>query len=152
MFLHVSVILFTGGCLAHCMLGYTPLTRGSPPQQTPPLDQAPSPQTRSPLEQTPPQTRHPLPRTRPPHTHSAVHAWKYGQQAGGMHPTGMQSCNHYYFVHCKGWVSASTLRQLCDETNDNILIENNGVTQKWVATPFCRIFLTQNMLQRYRFR
>ena len=23
----------------------------------------------------------------------AVHAGRYGQQAGGMHPTGMQSCN-----------------------------------------------------------
>ena len=24
----------------------------------------------------------------------AVHAGRYGQQAGGMHPTGMQSCNY----------------------------------------------------------
>ena len=36
-----------------------------PPEQTPPPDQAPP---------------------------SAVHAGRYGQQAGGMHPTGMQSC------------------------------------------------------------
>ena len=27
----------------------------------------------------------------------AVHAGRYGQQAGGMHPTGMQSCSH-----CRG--------------------------------------------------
>ena len=33
MFLHVSVILFIGGCLSHCMLGYIPPgTRGSPPR------------------------------------------------------------------------------------------------------------------------
>ena len=31
----------------------------------------------------------PRPGIPPPH---AVHAGRYGQQAGGMHPTGMQSC------------------------------------------------------------
>ena len=31
--------------------------------------------------------------------------------------------------------SASTLQQLCNDTIDAALIENNGVTQKWVATP-----------------
>ena len=30
----------------------------------------------------------------------------------------------------------STLRQLCDDARDTVLIEDNGVTQKWVATPF----------------
>ena len=44
-------------------------------EQTPP---SPTP------DQTCPQRRHPPP--------SAVHAGRYGQQAGGMHPTGMQSC------------------------------------------------------------
>ena len=34
------------------------------------------------------------------------------------------------------WASASVLRQLCDDTSDSDLIENNGVAQKWVATPF----------------
>ena len=33
-------------------------------------------------------------------------------------------------------VSASTLRQLCYEVSNTVLIENNGVTQKWVATQF----------------
>ena len=33
----------------------------------------------------------PLARQTSPH---AVHAGRYGQQAGGMHPTGMQSCLH----------------------------------------------------------
>ena len=48
------------------MLGYTPQTRGRYP-----------PRAETPLEQTPP---------------GVVHAGRYGQQAGGMHPTGMQSC------------------------------------------------------------
>ena len=32
-------------------------------------------------------------------------------------------------------VSASMLQQLCDDATDTVLIENNGVAQKWVATP-----------------
>ena len=43
-----------------------------------------------PLEQTPP------PGTR--HHPCTVHAGRYGQQAGGMHPTGMQSCFHMILV------------------------------------------------------
>ena len=39
--------------------------------------------------QAPPGTRHPPGPGTPP---SAVHAGRYGQQAGGTHPTGMQSC------------------------------------------------------------
>ena len=65
------------GGLPHCMLGYTPpRTRGSHPS---PRDQAPplGPEAGTPQDQTPP---------------SAVHAGRYGQQAGGTHPTGMQSC------------------------------------------------------------
>ena len=61
MFLHVSVILFTGGS--------APLHAGIHPQ-----DQ----------RQAPP---------------SAVHAGRYGQQAGGTHPTGMQSCFLYVVYH-----------------------------------------------------
>ena len=34
------------------------------------------------------------------------------------------------------WASASVLWQFCDDTNDSDLIENNGVDQKGVATPF----------------
>ena len=67
MFLHVSVILLTRGgvCLSACW------------DSRPPWEQTPPPRSRPPWEQTPP----------PP-----VHAGRYGQQAGGMHPTGMQSC------------------------------------------------------------
>ena len=36
-----------------------------------------------------PGTRHPPPE---PVTPCAVHAGRYGQQVGSMHPTGMQSC------------------------------------------------------------
>ena len=55
---------------------------GTPPRQVQPPGQA------SPLEEAPP------PR--------AVHAGRYGQQAGGMHPTGMHSCAIcylFYFSH-----------------------------------------------------
>ena len=62
-FLHLSVILFTG--------------RGYLGRYTPPRDQE------HPLDQ-----KHPLTRFTP----RAVHAGKYGQQAGSMYPTGMHSC------------------------------------------------------------
>ena len=60
------IILFTGGGLPQCM---------HPPPGTmhPPRDHAPSPQDHA----TPPGTEH---------------AGRYGQRAGGTHPTGMQSC------------------------------------------------------------
>ena len=31
--------------------------------------------------------------------------------------------------------SASTLRQLCDEASDSVLIENNGVVLEWGLQP-----------------
>ena len=64
-FLHLFVILFTGGGLPQCMLGYHPRDQ-TPPEQTP-QDQTPREQT--PPEQTPPGTRPPEqtpPGTRPP--------------------------------------------------------------------------------------
>ena len=71
MFLHLSVILFTGG-LPQCMLGYHP----PPPEQTPPrprtpqsrhpLDQAPPPPSRHPPDQAPPGSRHLRTRHPPP--------------------------------------------------------------------------------------
>ena len=62
----------TWGGLSQCMLGYhiPPGADLLPPEQTPPGT-------------SPPGSRHPP---------CAVHAGRYGQQAGGMHPTGMQSC------------------------------------------------------------
>ena len=44
----------------------------------------------------PPDQAPPPPRSRPPPC--AVHAGRYGQQADGMHPTGMQSC-----FFCRQW-------------------------------------------------
>ena len=58
-----------GGCLSQCMVGYHP-------KQTPPKP-APSPPRADPQDQAPPSTEH---------------AGRYGQCAGGTHPTGMQSC------------------------------------------------------------
>ena len=69
--LHLSVILFTGGCLPHCMLG-TPLDRH-------PLGRHPSGQTHSP-------GRHPLP----------LDTTGCGQQAGGTYSTGIHSCLFVY--------------------------------------------------------
>ena len=50
-------------------------------------------------DKPPPRSRHPLPGSRhppPPHPR-AVYAGRYGQQAGGTHPTGMHTC----FIHCE---------------------------------------------------
>ena len=87
-----------------------PLGPGTPPDQvhppgtryTTPLDQVhPRDQVHPPGPGTPPGTRytpqdqvHPLHQIPPPRTSNprAVHAGKYGQQAGGTHPTGMHSC------------------------------------------------------------
>ena len=61
-----------GGCPIACCAGIHP-----PPKSTPPLDQR--------------QISH-------RHPPGAVHAERYGQQAGGTHPTGMQSCYFYISI------------------------------------------------------
>ena len=78
MFSHLSVILFTGGGLPQCMLGYAPQEQtpptdqgtllGADPPRTrhTPQEQTPHPGSRPPLDQAPPGpgtpgTRHPLP-------------------------------------------------------------------------------------------
>ena len=69
---------------------YTHPWAGNPPRQVHPPGQI-HPQTG-----TPPWQAHPLPRQVHPladtPTPGAVHAGRYGQQAGGTHPTGMHSC------------------------------------------------------------
>ena len=74
----------------------TPLEAGTPPspgadntasprEQTPPWEQTQTPRADIPLwEETPPRADTPPP--------GAEHAGRYGQHAGGTHPTGMQSC------------------------------------------------------------
>ena len=77
---------------------YTPLGPGTPPlgQVHPPTRYTPRPgtlpdQVHPPGPGTPPQTRYPpRPGTPPP---GAEHARRYGQRAGGTHPTGMHSCS-----------------------------------------------------------
>ena len=94
MFLQASVILLTGGSAS--------VHTGIPP----PWEQTPSPPPRGadPPGADIPGSRHPLggadtPReqTPPPGADppSAQHAGRYGQCAGGTHPTGMQSCDNY---------------------------------------------------------
>ena len=79
-FLHLFVILFTGGSAS--------VHAGIPP---------PRPGT-TPRTRHPPQTGTPLPRTpRPGTSPGAEHAGRYGQGTGSTHPTGMQSCFHYIF-------------------------------------------------------
>ena len=112
------MILLTGGgvCLSACWdthppgadtpLGADPPRADTPPEQTPP--RADTPRSRHP---PPPRSRHPLaPRSRHPvppgvdtphgaDTLPTEHAGRYGQRAGGTHPTGMQSCSiHLYYL------------------------------------------------------
>ena len=53
MFLLVSVVLLTGGCLPQCMLGYHPPGADTPWSRH--LPEADTPRTRHPPEQTPPE-------------------------------------------------------------------------------------------------
>ena len=78
MFLHVCVILFTGGVSGQG----DPPRQGEPPP--PPPDQADTPPDQA---DTPPRTRQtPPPRKQTP---------EYGLRAAGTHPTGMHSCFEY---------------------------------------------------------
>ena len=78
-FLHLSVILFTGGGVSasvHAGIPHTPWSR-HPPEQTHPRG------ADTPQEQIPPREQ-----TRPPPPREQTH----GQWAAGTHPTGMHSC------------------------------------------------------------
>ena len=83
MFLQVCVILFTGGCLPQCMLGY------HTPEQTTPQSRPLQEQTHPLGADTPPEQTHPGADTPPPRKQTPA----YGQRAAGTHPTGMHSCN-----------------------------------------------------------
>ena len=109
-FLHVYVILSTGGGgLPQCMLGYHPSGSRYPP-----------PPGRHPPKQVPPLGAG-LPR--------AVHAGRYGQRAGGMHPTGMQSCQIVNFT---------ARYKLFNSTQQIKLIEvqNNKFLEVWIVFLF----------------
>ena len=79
MFLHLSVILFTRRMSALVYAGIHPAKQNLPPEPS-----------RHPLlpEQTPPGAETPS---------GAVHAGRYGQQAGGTLPTGMHTCFNIKF-------------------------------------------------------
>ena len=98
-FLHLFVILFTGGvCLSACWDTTTPL------EQTPLQDQAPPQEQTSPRADTP-WSRHPP---------GAEHAGRYGQWAGSTHPTGMQSC-------CQVWIPTLVVLQPSNDDKNNHL-------------------------------
>ena len=103
MFLHVSVILFTGVCVCLSACWDTSPQEQNPPQEQTPSKTPPQEETRKipPQEETrktPPgrnQEDTPQEETRKtPQTPQALHAGRYGQQAGGTHLTGMHTC--YY--------------------------------------------------------
>ena len=119
-FLHLFVILFTGGGgSASMQVGIpTPPGPGRHPPRSDPLDQTPPPprpgrhpQIRHPLDQTPqirhhhppwtrqtpprsdtPQIRHHHPPSRTRQTIPGKQTPAYGLRAAGTHPTGMHSC------------------------------------------------------------
>ena len=116
-FLHLSVILLTGGCTWSGLRGCTwsgpgggtwsggvcqvpPQTRHPPGPGTPPGDQVPLLDQTPPLGPgTPPRTRHPPDQTPPrPDTPPEQQTLEYGLRAAGMHPTGMHSCCWKYYI------------------------------------------------------
>ena len=88
--LHLSVILFTGGCLPHTPPGRTPPSGQTPPVQTLPRADTPRGDTLFPWADSPPPVQCML---------------GYGQQVGGTHPTGMQSYWNFIFQR---WVSVKS--------------------------------------------
>ena len=87
-----------------------------PPEQTPPSEQIPPEQT--PREQTP----------------TSEHAVRYGQCAGGTHPTGIQSCYIFMSYPSPGFYwnpyflpSATKLRRLCFYTCLSVILFTGGV-------------------------
>ena len=106
-FLHLSVShsVHRGVCFSVCWDTHPSRTRHPPGTSHPPGSRNPPgadpPGSRPPSRsRQPPQTKHPWsrhpPQQAPPEAGTppfpTVHAGRYGQQAGGMHPTGMQSC------------------------------------------------------------
>ena len=125
-FSQASVILFTdgggGGGSALVHAGTPPPSgKANPPARKPPLARqtAPTQQGRPPtVARRPPwQGRHPC----------AVHAGRYGQQAGGMHPTGMQ----FLFCYCY-WPMRDCFCPLHQWMRSLIKTKNNENTHwKW---------------------
>ena len=94
----------------------TPLrTRYIPKAGTPSQDQVHPPEPGTPGDQVHPPGRYtplgpgtPLRDQVHPPPPGAVHDWRYGQQAGGTHPTGMHSCYNNRFFHLRNSEPVST--------------------------------------------
>ena len=99
--------IFRSVCQEFCSQGGGETWAGTPTPRTrySPWDQVHPHEPGTPLGPgTPPRNRCPLPRDQvhpqdqvPPT--GAVHAGRYGQQAGGTHPTGMHSCDKNVTIH-----------------------------------------------------
>ena len=88
----------------------SPKSRHPPPSRHPPRSRPPPvgiPQSRHPQDQAPPLEQTPMGSRQPPPgpgtpweqtPPGAEHARRYGQRAGGTHPTGMQSCLFNFFA------------------------------------------------------
>ena len=99
MFLHVCVILFTGG-------GGGVWSRGVPAWSPP--DQAGTPHHHhhpTPRDQTPPGPGIPAWARHPPPEQQTL---EYGQRSAGTHPTGMHSC----FISCHGDSKKNLVKKL----------------------------------------
>ena len=103
MFLHLSVILFTGGCASiHAGIphppGSTPPGKHTPsPGITPPSPGSTPPQeAHNPWEADPPGSTH-IPWEAPPQGSTHPSSRETAAGADGTHPTGMHSCITIYF-------------------------------------------------------
>ena len=100
MFLHVSVCP-QGGVPVHPLGSGTPTGPGTPPRtRYTPWDQEHSPSYGPgtlPNDQVHPSGSGTPPTRNTPPGLGTVHAGRYGQQAGGTHPTGMHSCFVLHF-------------------------------------------------------
>ena len=90
----------------------------------------------TPWEQTPPPGAD-TPWSR--HAPCAVHAGRYGQQAGGMHPTGMQSCYRLQTKLQEGYVFTG----VCDSVNSGVSLPGRPPSARETPparkTPPCQV-------------
>ena len=153
MFLHMSAILFRGGGVchnppptpeqAHTLEQASPSGQ-APPWAAPPLRAGPPGPTPPPWADTPwagtplgrnPLGRHPAPpqwadtplpgQTPPAPTQSML---GYGQQAGGTHPTGIQSCFYLAFL---------VLREVLDPSAGTLYLYRHYHWQPLVSPTIC---------------
>ena len=158
-FLHLSVILFTGGgvCLSACWdtipPGADPPGADTPPQSRhPPLEQTPPGQT--PPGADTPQSRHPPPEKQTP---------AYGQWAASTHPTGMHPCVFWLRLQCLARYNSLIAEDMSSKLSVTeakwwmdcgsrcshwVRAEDRGVW--WGGSRGCRIFPWIEILQTQR--